>query len=195
MADRLSILTIPGSLREKSFNRRLARAARELAPREAVLDIFELHEIPLYNQDLDDDERRPAPVRELKARITPSDAVLLVSPEYNHGVPGVLKNAVDWASRPGFASPMAGKPCGIMGASGGLSGTMRGQQHLKLVLMGMGALVFPHAGVAVPRAGEKFDEGGALTHEPTRDFVAAYLRDFAAWVRRVRPGVEEERLS
>jgi chromate reductase len=182
----IRLLAIPGSLRSGSFNRALARTLAEVAPEDVEVEVFELHEIPLYNQDLDTDERRPAPVRRLKGRIAEADGVILVSPEYNYGVPGVLKNAIDWASRPGFRSPMAGKPTGIMGASAGLSGTMRGQEHLKVNLLGMGAQVFAHPGVAVRSAGEKVD-GGRIVHEATRDFVASYLADFGPWVRRVAP--------
>lgn len=182
----LHLLAIPGSLRSGSFNRALALTLVDLAPEGVEVEVFELHDIPLYNQDLDTDERRPDPVQRLKARIDEADGLILVSPEYNYGVPGVMKNAIDWASRPGFRSPMAGLPCGIMGASAGLSGTMRGQEHLKLNLLGMGSQVFPHPGVAVRNAGDKVDEG-RIVDEDTREFVASYLDDFASWVRRVAP--------
>jgi len=182
----LDLVAIPGSLRTGSLNRALARSLAKLCPDDATVDVVDLHDIPLYNGDLDTDERRPDPVRALKERIDRAHGVLLVSPEYNYGIPGVLKNAVDWVSRPSFRSPMAGKPSGLMGASPGGSGTMRGQEHLKLLLLAMGAQVFPHPGVAVGRARDKFDDG-RLVHEDTRDFVAAYLRDFTEWARRVRP--------
>lgn len=180
----LDLLALPGSLREGSYNRALARTLPDLLPPDTGLDVFELHDVPLYNADLDDDEHRPASVRALKERVDRSDGVIVVSPEYNHGVPGVLKNALDWASRPAFRSPMAGKPTGLMGVSGGGSGTMRAQQQLKLVLLGMAAQVFPHPGVAVGRAREKFEDG-VLTHEDTREFVGDYLASYVAWVRRV----------
>lgn len=179
------ILAIPGSLRERSFNRALARALPDLAPDGTRVEVYPLYDIPLYNADLDTDDARPGPVIELKERIARADAVIFVTPEYNHGVPGVLKNAIDWASRPAFGSPMHQKPCGMMGVARGLSGAMRGQQALKLVLLGMASQVFPHPGVAVSRAKEKFDDAPTLTHEDTRDFVASYLSDFVDWVRRV----------
>ena len=179
------ILAIPGSLRERSFNRAMARALQDLAPERTRVEVFLLHHIPLYDADLDTDDARPGPVNELKERIARADAVVLVTPEYNHGIPGVLKNAIDWASRPAFRSPMAQKPCGMMGVARGLSGTMRAQQALKLVLLGMAAQVFPHPGVAVSRAQEKFDGDLNLTEEDTRDFVASYLSDFVDWVGRV----------
>lgn len=181
----LRLVGIAGSLRSGSFNRALLEAARELTPDEVDIVPFDLASIPLYNGDLDDDEHRPEPVVRLKEAIFRADGVLLVSPEYNYGVPGVLKNALDWASRPGFRSPMAGKPVGMMGASMGASGTMRGQEQLKLTLLGMGSQVFPHPGVAVSKAQERFDARGKLTDSGTRDFVGDYLEALAAWVRKV----------
>lgn len=181
--DALDLVAIPGSLREGSYNRALATTLPDLLPEHARLEVFELHDVPLYNADMDDDHR-PVPAQELRERIDRSDGLILVSPEYNHGIPGVLKNALDWASRPAFRSPMAGKPTGLMGASPGGSGTMRGQQHLKVVLLGMAAQVFPHPGVAVSRARQKFADG-VLTDEDTRAFVRDYLASYVTWVRRV----------
>ena len=124
-------------------------------------------------------------VRDWNRKVKEGDAFLVITPEYNHSVPGVLQNATDWASRPGMTSPLAGKPAGIMGASIGVLGTARGQQQLKLVLMSTLSLVMPHAGVVIGQAKEKFDAAGTLTHEPTRQFVAAYLKALEAWTRRV----------
>ena len=181
----MKVLGIAGSLRRGSYNRALLEAARQLAPASLTIDRFDLDAVPLYNADLDADGVRPAEVERLKTAVTGADAVLIVSPEYNHSVPGVLQNAIDWASRPGLTSPLAGKPAGIMGASTGAIGTARGQQQLKLVLMSTLSLVMPHAGVTVGQAAEKFDASGMLTHEPTRQFVAAYLKELEAWTRRV----------
>jgi len=181
----MKLLGIAGSLRRASYNRSLLDAARQLAPASMTIDRFELDGIPLYNADLDADGVRPAEVERLKKALADADAVLIVSPEYNHSVPGVLQNAIDWASRPGLTSPLAGKPAGIMGASIGVLGTARGQQQLKLVLMSTLSLVMPHAGVVIGQANEKFDQAGMLTHEPTRQFVAAYLKALEAWTRRV----------
>lgn len=185
MKNEIEVVGIAGSLRKASHNRRLLAAARELAPEEMRIDVFELDEIPLYNGDLDTDERRPKAVERLKGAIGRADGVLFVTPEYNHVIPGVLQNAIDWASRPGMRSPLAGKPAGIMGAANGVIGTARGQQHLKLTLVGTLALVMPHPGVAVGLAPQKFDVEGRLIDEPTREFVAAYLKQFADWVRRM----------
>jgi chromate reductase, NAD(P)H dehydrogenase (quinone) len=181
----LEITGIAGSLRRGSYNRALLRACVELAPGGVTIEAVDLRSVPLFNADHDTDEERPEPVRRLKEAVTSAEGVLLVSPEYNYGVPGVLKNALDWASRPGFRSPFYHKPVGIMGASRGRSGTMRGQEQLKLNLLGMAALVFPHPGVAVTGAGSKFDDEGRLTDEDTRDFLAAYLADFTTWLDRV----------
>lgn len=180
----LQVLGIAGSLRHASYNRYLLQSAGELAPPALAIAAFDLAEVPLYNADLDTDDARPDPVRRLKQAVAAADGVLFVSPEYNHGVPGVLQNAIDWLSRPSFKSPLAGKPVGMMGASGGVSATMRGQQMLKLVLMSTLAVIYPHPGVAVPLARDKFDTVGWLSHEPTREFVAAYLHGFETWVRR-----------
>ena len=181
----MKVLGIAGSLRRGSYNRGLLEAARQLAPQSMTIERFDLDAIPLYNADLDADGVRPAEVERLKKAVAGADAVLIVSPEYNHSVPGVLQNAIDWASRPGLKSPLAGKPAGIMGASIGPIGTARGQQQLKLVLMSTLSLVMPHAGVVIGQANEKFDTAGTLTHEPTRQFVAAYLKELEAWTRRV----------
>jgi chromate reductase len=181
----MRVLGIAGSLRRGSYNRSLLEAARQLAPDSMTIERFDLDAIPLYNADLDADGVRPAEVERLKKAVADADAVLIVSPEYNHSVPGVLQNAIDWASRPGMKSPLAGKPAGIMGASGGAIGSARGQQQLKLVLLSTLSLVLPHPGVVVGLAKEKFDASGSLTDQPTRQFVATYLKDLEAWTRRV----------
>lgn len=181
--DPLDIVGIAGSLREESYNAALLRAARSAAPAALGIDIADIERIPLYNQDLDEDDLRPQPVEDLKSRIGRADGVLIASPEYNYGVPGVLKNAIDWVSRPGFASPFADKPVGIIGASAGKGGTMRAQEHLKLHLLGMGAEVYPHPGVAVSQAGQRFDDELQLEDDDTESFLTDYLDGFASWLR------------
>jgi chromate reductase len=182
----MRIMGIAGSLRRGSYNRALLDAARAQAPASMTIDTFALDDVPLYNADLDANGQRPAAVQRLKKAVADADALLVATPEYNHTVPGVLQNAIDWASRPGLKSPLAGKPVAIMGASAGV-GTARAQQQLKLVLMSTLALVMPHPGVLVGQAPEKFDASGALVHEPTRKSLAAFLNDLDAWVQRVRP--------
>ena len=189
----LHVIGIAGSLRRGSFNRSLLMAARELALAPLEIEPFDIASVPFYNQDLDNDDDRPEAVRRLKRAIADADAVLISSPEYNHSVPGVLQNTIDWVSRPAGRSPLRGKPFAIMGASTSLIGTARAQQQLKLVLMSAQALVMPHAGVAVASAKEKFDEAGALVHEPTRTFLSAFLRDFEQWIQEHGPVRERVR--
>ena len=180
----MRVLGIAGSLRRGSYNRALLDAAVQLAPASMTVEPFDLADIPLYNGDLDADERRPDEVVALKEAVASSDAVLIATPEYNHSVPGVMQNAIDWASRPGGNSPLKGKPAAIVSASTGVIGGARAQQQLKLVLMSTFAFVLPHPGVVVGQATEKFDASGTLTHEPTRQFLAAFLKDLEAWTQR-----------
>lgn len=180
----MNVVGIAGSLRRGSYNRGLLDAARGLAPASMTIEPFDLAGIPLYNADLDTDEWRPAEVMRLKGAVAGAGAVLIVTPEYNHSVPGVLQNAIDWVSRPGINSPLKSKPVAIMGASTGPVGSARAQQQLKLTLMSTLALILPHPGVGVGQAKEKFDASGTLTHEPTRQFVAAFLRELEIWAQR-----------
>ena len=186
----IRIVAIAGSLRRASWNRRVLEAARGLAPAGVEIEILELADVPLYNGDLDADATRPAAVERLKRAVADADGVLIATPEYNHSVPGVLQNAIDWLSRPVGRSPLAGKPVGIVGASPGALGAARAQQQLKLVLMATLAHVMPHAGVSIGGVAEKFDATGALAHEPTRQFLAAYVVELARWVRRLTPATE-----
>lgn len=180
----LQVVGIAGSLRAESWNRKLLAASVELAPPALAIVPFDLANIPLYNGDLDSDERRPEPVQRLKDAVSLAKGVLFVSPEYNHSVPGVLQNAIDWISRPANKSPLAAKPVGLMGASRGLVGTARMQQVLKLTLLSTLARVMPHPGVVVSAVHGKFDESGRLTDAATRDFVTAYLTQLAEWVSK-----------
>jgi chromate reductase, NAD(P)H dehydrogenase (quinone) len=177
---------IAGSLRKQSYNRSLLRAAQELAPEGMEIRIFDrMAEIPLFNQDVED-EGDPEPVQALKSAIEEADALLMATPEYNHGVPGVLKNAIDWASRPPRGSVLTGKPAAILGASPGVTGTARAQTQLRqaFVFTATPALLQPE--ILVYRCAEKFDDEGRLTHERTREFIARLLRELADWTRRLR---------
>jgi chromate reductase len=189
----LRIVGIAGSLRRGSWNRRLLEAARGLAPAGLHVDLVDLADIPLYDGDLDTDDRRPESVRRLKQLVAEADGVLFATPEYNHSVPGVLQNAIDWVSRPAMKSPLAGKPVAIMGSSPGALGAARAQQQLKLVLMSTLAQVMPHPGVSVGMVAEKFDESGNLVHEPTRQFLTAFLAQLADWIRHVGHPATRER--
>src|SRR5512147_1094363 len=184
MADPLVVCGIAGSLRSGSYNKMLLRAARELAPAGMEIRPFErLGEIPLYDGDLDA-RGAPEPVRALKGAVREAAAVLVCTPEYNWSVPGVLKNAIDWASRPPSETPFAGKPVALTGASPGAVGTARAQQHLRLVLASNGALVLPGPEVLVARCQERFDASGKLADEATRAFVARLLQALGEAARR-----------
>lgn len=182
----MHILGIAGSLRTGSYNRAALHAARELIPAGTELEIFDLEGIPLYNQD----QERAPPLRvvELKARIRTADAILFATPEYNYSISGVLKNAIDWASRPYGDNAWDGKPTAIMGASVGALGSARAQYQLRqmLVFLNMHPLNTPE--VMIAKAAEKFDEHGNLHDEPTRKIMAAQLQALAAWTARLNAG-------
>jgi chromate reductase, NAD(P)H dehydrogenase (quinone) len=135
MSSHVRILGIAGSLRRGSYNQGALRAAKLLVPENVEIDIFQLDEIPMFNQD--DEKSPPSSVLELKKRIRSADAVLIVTPEYNYSVPGVLKNAIDWASRPMATAPWSGKSAAIMGASLGAIGTARAQYHLRQIFVAL----------------------------------------------------------
>jgi|SRR5690625_131544 len=184
-AGSMRILGVAGSLRSGSLNHRLLEAAAELAPRSFEFEIFDLGDLPFYNQDLDIDGLRPSSVEAFKGAIDSSAALLISTPEFNHGIPGVLQNALDWASRPALRSVLAGKPVGIMGVSPSPIGTARAQAHLRQVLQATLALVLPHPGVLVGNALEKFDVEGRLIDEPTREFVRGFMSELESWIQRV----------
>lgn len=175
-----------GSLREGSFNRALLRAARELAPDGMEIEIFDrMGEIPLFNEDVEADGD-PDAVVALKEAIAGADGLLIVTPEYNAGLPGVTKNAVDWASRRfGDAGPvLSGKPTAMMGATPGLLGTARAQAQLRASLANTGALVLQRPQVHVMRAKQRFTDGN-LVDEDTRGFVEKLLVAFGDWIDRL----------
>lgn len=181
-ATTLHILGISGSLRANSTNTALLRAAQELLPEGVTMTLFPLHDIPLYNGDLD--ATKSPPVCALKEAIEKADGILIATPEYNYSIPGVLKNALDWASRPAYNSVLAHKPVGVFGASPGALGTARAQDHLRHVLHALLSYAFPHPGILVGHSAQKFDETLKLTDEPTRDRLRSYLQDFSAWMQK-----------
>lgn len=172
-----NVVGFAGSLRRDSYNRALLRAATELAPPALHIVISELDGIPLYNGDIEAVGVPPGVVQ-LREAIRQADGLLIATPEYNHGVPGVLKNTIDWLSRPPRNSVLNGKVAAVMGASPGITGTARGQSQLRqsFVFTNTYALLQPE--VLVNRAHEKFDANGHLVHEPTRDFLATFLQRF-----------------
>jgi chromate reductase len=183
MADPIRICGFAGSLRAGSLNRALLRAAKDLAPAGMVIDIFDLIDVPLYNGDVEA-AGDPGGVAGLKQAIAGADGVLIVTPEYNHGVPAVTKNAVDWASRPPRGAALGGKPVAIMGASPGQTGTARGQSQLRQAFEFTNSYCMPQPELLVFKAHEKFDAEGKLTDEATAKYLASFLVAFEAWVRR-----------
>lgn len=186
--DAIRALGIGGSLREGSYNRALLRAARELAPDDLKLEIFDnktLKQIPPYNEDVRA-RGDPDAVAALKEAIDAADALVIATPEYNHSIAGVLKNALDWASRPPDATPLDGKPVAIMGASQGGLGTVRAQMHLRQFCVYNNMLALDEPLVLVARAHRKFDEEGRLQDETTRGFVREQMKALVEWTRRVQ---------
>lgn len=185
----MKILIICGSLREGSYNRMLANAAQEVAPDVLEFEYGDFADFPSYNQDADPSLNEalapsdlPAGVRLLKEQIAAADGVLFVSPEYNYSIPGGLKNAIDWASR--NPSPLRGKPVGVMGASQGLGGTLRMQQHIRACFQFLNAPCMLQPEIIVGSAQTRFDAEGNLIDEATRGFLKAYMVAFDQWVTR-----------
>ncbi len=183
MQEKIKVLGIPGSLRKKSYNKSLLRAATELKPEHMEIEIFDLHDIPLYNEDVEK-EGLPEPVRKFKGKIAESDSLLFSSPEYNYSISGVLKNAIDWASRTPATSPLQKKPYAIMGVSSGMTGTVKAQLHLKEVGVFNNMLVMNEPEVYITLAKQKFDENGELTDESTRELLKKFLSEFYNWTIR-----------
>jgi chromate reductase, NAD(P)H dehydrogenase (quinone) len=179
----LSILALNGSLRAGSYNGHLLRAAIELAPAEMTIAVHPIAGLPLYDADVQAGGE-PEPVASLRMAIARSRGLLIVSPEYNYSVPGGLKNAIDWVSRPPATSPFQKKPVGIMGASQGVSGTMRMQIHLRSIVQGIGMIAMPKPEVVVTHCRDKFDAEGRLTDTATREHVTAFMAAFLAWCLR-----------
>ena len=181
----LDVLGIAGSLRRESHNRALLRLARDAAPAGVRISVWEgLGGIPLYDGDV---EARgfPQPVVEMADAMRAAGAVLVVTPEYSHSVPGVLKNALDWAARPPGKSPLRGKVVAIAGASSGAMGTVRAQADLRRVLAAMGAFVVPGPDVLVANAQDKRGPDGSFTDEATRTHLARLLAEIPRWVERL----------
>lgn len=175
----MKILGISGSLRQGSFNTAALRAAQELAPEGMTITLADIGDIPLYNDDVRQ-TGYPSSVERLRGEIAAADAVLFATPEYNYSLSGVLKNAIDWASRPPN-QPFDGKPVAIMGASPGTLGTARAQYHLRQSLVFLNCFPLNRPEVFIGQASQKFDAHGRLTDEPTREFIRKLLNALAAW--------------
>jgi chromate reductase, NAD(P)H dehydrogenase (quinone) len=179
----MKVLGISGSLRKGSYNSMALRAAQKLAPAGMTIDIADISAIPMYNDDVRA-AGEPQAVQDLKARVRAADALLLVSPEYNFSVPGVLKNTLDWMSRPP-EPPFDGKVVAIMGASGGPLGTARGQYDLRKILVYMNTFTVNKPEVFIGMAQNKFNPQGELTDEPTAKFITDLLVSLQALKKRV----------
>jgi len=184
MDEQISILGFAGSLRQGSYNRALLRATLELVPDSARLEIFELNDIPPFNEDLLSSP--PEKVKEFKRKIRAADAILIVTPEYNYSVPGVLKNAIDWASRPYGDNAFEGKPVAMMSASTGMLGGARAQYHLRqsFVFLNMYAVNKPE--VFVTFAPQKFDDKGRLLDKQTKELIGELLGNLVAWAKKLK---------
>jgi NAD(P)H-dependent FMN reductase len=181
----VQVLAISGSLRAGSFNTALLRAAQALAAPEASVAVATLHGIPLYDGDVEARDGIPPAVRDLKARIARCDGLLLATPEYNNGMPGVMKNAIDWLSRPpaDVAAVFANRPVALLGASPGGFGTILAQNAWLPVLRALGVRYWTGGRLLVSRAGQVFDEQGALTDEAVRKQLGEFLRGFARFIQ------------
>ncbi len=184
MSKSVSILGFAGSLRKGSYNKALLRAALELLPKGARLEIFDLEGIPLFNQDLE--TRIPKRVREFKAKIRAADAILIATPEYNYSVSGVLKNAIDWASRPYGDNSLEGKPVAIMSTSIGILGGARAQYHLRQTLVALNVHPVNRPEVIVTLASRKVDEEGRVKDRTTRKLIKELLTDLVAWTQKLK---------
>jgi chromate reductase len=191
------IIGICGSLRAASYNRGLLRACATLLPEGASLEVVEIGDLPLMNEDLEKPEW-PQAVQRLRRAVWPAEALLIACPEYNAGIPAPLKNAIDWLSRAeGLGgttapagetrrTPLAGLPTAIIGASPGMLGTARAQQHLRMSLQSIGTLVMPGPEAFVAGARGKFDAESNLVDEPSRAAAGKVLAGLVAWTARLK---------
>lgn len=184
MENVIKILGFAGSLRRGSYNKAILREAKKSAPQGMEIEIFDLEGIPPYNQDLDND--MPARVKEFKSKIRKSDAILIATPEYNYSMPGVLKNAIDWASRPPGDNAFDGKPAAIMSASIGMIAGARAQYHLRQTFVYINVFPLNVPEVMVPYAKDMIDDRGNVTDAHTREKIRGLVESLAEWTRRLR---------
>jgi len=177
----VALLGICGSLRRSSLNRALLAAVREVLPTGSQMTIYDSVDLPIFNSDLDD----PPSVVQLKAAIAAADGLVISVPEYNYSIPGGLKNALDWVSRPPTTSPLRGKPVGLVGAATGMSGTIRAQNHMRQMLVYSDTPTLNQPEVLIPRAQERFVDG-KLTDESTRQLLTRFGTAMVAFVRRYK---------
>ena len=179
----MRILGIAGSVRRHSYNRGVLRAATELVPEGVILEIFEIDGVPEFNQD--EEQNPPAKIIELKKRIREADAILFATAEYNYSIPGVLKNVIDWVSRPYGDNAWEGKPAAIMGASIGSIATARAQYHLRQIMVFLDMFPVNQPEVMIGNATQKFDKDGNLLDEKTKKFIRQHLQALVTWTQRI----------
>jgi chromate reductase len=175
------IAVVVGSLRKDSFNRKLALALAHLAPEDFTFEHLNISDLPLYNQD--DDGNQAASVKRLKTEISAAQGLLFITPEYNRSIPGVLKNAIDHASRPYGQSAWGGKPAGVIGVSVGPIGTALAQQHLRNVLAYLDVPTLGQPEAFIQNKDDLFDDKGHIGNEATKKFLQMWVGKFVAWVR------------
>jgi chromate reductase, NAD(P)H dehydrogenase (quinone) len=176
----ITLLGICGSLRRASLNRALLAVVGETLPEGAVLRPWESLDFPIFNSDVGE----PTAITDLKRAIAESDGVVFAVPEYNYSIPGGLKNALDWLSRPMPESPLRGKPCGLIGAASGMSGTIRAQTHMRQILVFSDSPCLSQPEVLIPRAQDRFDPAGRLTDDSTRALLARFGAAMVGFVER-----------
>lgn len=180
----LNLVTISGSLRRDSFNTALLENIPDLAPSGLTFRRLEIGHLPVLDEDLEIDDMPPEAVRALQREIRASDGIIFATPEYNHGLPGGLKNAIDWLSRGPAPHGLYGVPSAMLGASNGTIGTTRSQSQLRQTLAALNSPAMPQPQVLVARAQDKIDENGKLTDDSTRKFMGHWLVEVERWMRR-----------
>jgi chromate reductase len=180
----LRVLAFAGSLRHGSFNKALVGAALEVKPENVEIEVFDLEGISLYNQDLE--IQPPSRVIEFKTKIRQADALLISTPEYNYSIPGVLKNALDWASRPKTGNPLDGKPVAIMSASTGRLGGARAQYHLRQIFVFLDMHPVNRPEVMLSNAKDYVDSQGNLTNEDTKQLIRQLLEELSKWAVKLK---------
>ena len=183
MAD-IRILGISGSLRKGSYNSAALRAAAGLVPAGATMEIFDISNFPLYNEDVQAQDF-PEPVQRLREKIAAADGLVFATPEYNYSTSGVLKNAIDWASRPP-EQPFNDKAVAILGASGGVIGTARAQYHLRQIGVFLNMRFVNKPEVMIGGAASKFDASGTLTDETTKGLIRDLMAELVTWSKRLK---------
>ena len=183
MNNPIKIVGLSGSLRKDSFNTGLLRTLNDILPAQVELEILDIGHLPLFNQDFESD--LPETVKELKAKIKAADAIIFSGPEYNYSLSGVLKNAIDWASRPYGDNSFAGKPAGIIGGSAGNTASARMQYHLRQIMVFLDMYPLNKPEIMIPMIQEKFDKQGKLIDEKTKEKLSEFIEALVAWTKKL----------